>query len=487
MKKENIRKLAVLGLCAVLLVAFSLAVPNFWQYDINYKNEKLDVHIPNEVDEEVSSVNFTLPVLYVYSYDKDKLIPFWQWTADGPVMPIREESSVDLYLFDRDSNNLEDIPTHVYYDEMMKLRGRTSSYMQDKKPFSLEFRDDEGLPINYDFMGFDAESDFVFHAPYIDRSLIRNFVAYNLQALVTDWSPACRYAEVFVDIPDSTLTMDDYQGVYLIVEKIKQDKNRIPMGEYTTPESGADFFRQGGNIIFKRDAYEEGYDAAIRLERNRFGTRYSVAYPKAEEMDEAAATAIKDEIEFFETALYEGTDEEFSQYYDVEQIARVMLLTEFVKNYEGFTSSLYYYRPRGEKIKVVQWDFDIGTGNVDYSSSLSNAKGFDILVEEKTQQYLQHENFQQALITQWKELRSEGGVFSEEYILALLEDAETQLDGAWQRNDEKYSYIFGDSIPFANKSNKLENSQQEREYIKEFLIERGRWLDEHIDEVADFY
>ena len=487
MNKQDIKKLISLGICLVLFVCFSFAVPDFWGYDISYKNEKLDIHIPNQVEEDVANTTFTLPILYIYSYDKDKLIPLWQWSADGPTMPLREESSVDLYLFDREENNPGDIPSHIYYDEMMKLRGRTSSYMQDKKPFSLEFRDEEGNPVNYDFMGFPAESDFVFHAPYIDRSLIRNYMAYNLQAQLTDWAPRGRFAEVFVDTPDSTLTMDDYQGVYLIVEKIKQDKNRIAIGKYKTPDSMDNVFRDGGNVIFKRDTYEEGYDTALRLAENSLGNSYSVVYPKAEDMDENAAQAIASEIEIYEKALYEGTDEEFAQYYDVEQIARVMLLAEYMKNYEGFTSSLYYYRPRGEKIKAIQWDFDIGTGNVDYDKDYDNARTFDVLADKRTKQYLQHENFQQALITQWKALRSDGGILSEENIIAMLDDAETQLDGAWQRNDEKYSYIFNGEMPYANKKNKLENSAAEREYIREFLIERGRWLDEHIDEITELY
>ena len=210
--------------------------------------------------------------------------------------------------------------------------------------------------------------------------------------------------------------------------------------------------------------------------------------PKAEKTNEDAVNAISTEIELLEKALYEGSDEEFAQYYDVQQIARIMLLTEFVKNYEGFTSSLFYYRPNGEKVKAIQWDFDIGTGNVDYRKNLDNAREFSVLTNEKTQAYLAHENFRTALITQWKELRSEGGVFSDENIIALLEDAEAQLDGAWQRNDEKYSYIFEKgTIPYANKSNSLENSQAEREYIKKFLLERGRWLDEHIDSIAELY
>lgn len=488
MKKQDIQKLICLGLCLVLFAVMSVAVPDFWNWNINYKNNPLDAQIPNQADSEVADINFTLPVLYIYSHDIEKLMPFWQWTEDGPVMPLREESTVDIYLFDRESNNVGDIPSRIYYGDMMKLRGRTSSYMQDKKPFSLEIRDERGQSEDCDFMGFAPESDFVFHAPFIDRSLVRNFVAYTLQTQITDWAPHCQFAEVFVDTPDSTLTMEDYQGVYLIVEKIKQDKNRIPMGDYHTPKNMDSFFSEGGNIIWKRDTYEEGYDTAIRLEKNRYGNGYSVAYPKAEKTNEDAVNAISTEIELLEKALYEGSDEEFAQYYDVQQIARVMLLTEFVKNYEGFTSSLFYYRPNGEKIKAIQWDFDIGTGNVDYRKNLDNAREFSVLTNEKTQAYLAHENFRTALITQWKELRSEGGVFSDENIIALLEDAEAQLDGAWQRNDEKYSYIFEKgTIPYANKSNSLENSQAEREYIKKFLLERGRWLDEHIDSIAELY
>ncbi|MBQ9845549.1 MAG: CotH kinase family protein [Oscillospiraceae bacterium] len=487
MKKENAKKLILLVFVLVAFGLMSVAVPDFWNYDINYKNEKLDIHIPNTVEEDVQQEKFTLPVIYIYSYDIDKLIPYWEWSADGPVMPLREESSVDLYVFNREENSPEDIPSHVYYDEMMKLRGRTSSYMQDKKPFSLEFRDDEGFPVNYDFLNFDAESDFVFHAPYIDRSLIRNYIAYTLQSQLNGWSPKCQFAEVFVDTPDSTLSMEDYQGVYLIVEKIKQDKNRIAMGEYTTPESMDNIFYEGGNFIYKKDAYEEGYDTAVRLEKNSLGNSYSIAFPKAEDMDAAAAKAIKDELEIYEKALYEGTDEEFSQYYDIQQIADVMLMTELLKNYEGFSSSLYYYRPRGEKIKVIQWDFDLGTGNVDFSNSLKNVPEFSILDQSRVKQYMQHENFRNTIITRWKELRSEGGVLSEENIIALLDDAENQLEGAWQRNDEKFGYIFLQSVPFGNKYNKLENSEQERDYIEKFLIERGRWMDEHIDEIAQLY
>ena len=83
MNKQDIKKLICLGLCLVLLAVFALAVPGFADRDIAYKNEKAAQQIPNTAEEDVLQQQFTLPVLYVYSYDIEKLIPFWQWTPDG--------------------------------------------------------------------------------------------------------------------------------------------------------------------------------------------------------------------------------------------------------------------------------------------------------------------------------------------------------------------------------------------------------------------
>lgn len=477
------KRLALLAACLAIAVGLCIAVPNFLGYDLAYKNEKMDVHVPAEtVTEDVAETNFTLPVIYIYSYDLSKLLPRWNWSPDGPAMPLREWSTVDLYVFERDVNNLNDIPSHVYSSASMKLRGRTSSYAQAKKPFSLKFSDEDGNANNFTFLSLKADSDFVFHAPYIDRSLARNYVAYNLEKQVLDWAPDCRYAEVFIDTPDTELSMGDYVGVYLVVEKIKQGKNRLALGKFTVADNPDKQFEKGGNYIFKRDAYEEGYDSAIRLPENRYGNTYSLVYPKADDVTDEDVRVISDEISKYETALYNGTDKEFAKYYDIEQIARCVLVDEFVKNFEGFTSSFYYYRAKGDKIKAVQWDFDLGTGNVDYAEDLSNAHGFFTLECDPIKPYLRHDNFKQELIRQYKLLRSEGGALSEENIIAMFDDIENQLDGAWQRNDRAYSEIFGGYV-FGNAENDLKNSYEERQYILQFLIERGRWLDEHIDEI----
>ncbi|MBQ3008254.1 MAG: CotH kinase family protein [Oscillospiraceae bacterium] len=488
MTQNNRKRIFLIAGCLCVLLAAMVFVPDFFNADLGYKNQSVAVTLPNRIDDNIAEMEFSLPVIYLYSHEIDKLLPNWVWTADGPPMPLREESKVDVYVFNRLSNKVTDIPTHVYYSSFMKLRGRTSSFMQQKRPLSLEFRDTEtGENLNYPFLDMAAESDWVFHAPYIDRSLIRNFLAYTLQRQALDWAPDCQFAEVFIDTPEGELDSKDYAGVYLIVQKIKKGKNNIAIGDFTIAENPEEQFEKGGNYIFKRDAYEPGYDTAVRLDKNTYGNAYSLVYPKAIDTTEETEQTVFREIELYEKALYEGTDEELAKYYDLEEFAECMLITEFLKNHESFTSSMYFYRAKGDKIKPVAWDFDIGTGNADYTVGLYNARQFYLFKREIVQPFLTHESYVQLVIDKWREFRAPGGLLSDENITALIDDAELQLEGAWQRNDAAYPDMWK-TPPYANRDNNdAQNSQEERDYIRAFLTERGRWLDEHIEEIAEWY
>jgi len=477
------KKLSLLGICLVLLVAVFMAATG--DYNIAYKNDRLKVPLPYEADKKTAEIEFTLPVIYLHSYEIEKLLPLWQWTADGPHMPLREESAVDVYVFDRGVNHIDDVPTQVYLSTTMKLRGRTSSYLQDKKPFSMEIHDYRtGESDDAYFLGLGPESDFVYHAPYIDRSLIRNYIAYTLQRQLLDWAPQCRLAEVFL-AKDGTeeVDMTNYQGVYLIVEKIKKGKNSINISDFVTSSNADRQFADGGGYIFKRDHFEPGYDTAIRLADNSLGNGYSLVYPKSETATDRQIQTIFTEIENCEETLYNGSYEQAAQYFDMEQFAYVFLLNEFVKNKEGMAASTFFYRTKGGKIKVVQWDFDIGTGNSDFDRSLDNARKWQVINRRQTQSFVQHPEFRQLLVSTWEELRSEGGLLSEENIDALLADVENQLDGAWQRNDAAWPQLW-ETVPYMNsENNDCKNSLEEREYIKAFLTERGRWMDEHIYDI----
>ena len=423
-----------------------------------------------------------LPVLYFSVEDESKLYPDWTWSPDGPLMPPREETRADLYLFDRGENRLTDNPVQLLEGASLCLRGRTSSYMQQKKPFLLELRDEYGNPEDLSLLGLAPDSDYVLHAPYIDRSLIRNYLAYTLGAQVLEYSPGCAFAEVFVNEAGQPVEQADYAGVYLVVEKIKASPFRVDVGDYRVAPEPERQFEDGGGYIFKRDTYAEGYDDVLRLGPTQRGREYSLVNPKADEANPAQVERLEEELQFFEDVLYEGSDEELERYFDTDSFVNFLLLNEFLKNMEGFSSSTYFYRQEGGKLKAgPPWDFDIAMGNSDYLGDLSNADGFFVLAGEYVAPYLEHPAFVEKLKQRWKELRAEDGAFSEEKIDEMIDGLNLLLADAAGRNDAAYPELWTDTIFGNAEGYVIENSGQDREMIWEFLRRRGSWLDQNID------
>ncbi len=477
MKNDNKLKYTLIAVCAVVFAVMAMVIPDFFGYDIGYKNEQLAQTVTDQpIAEDVLATEFNLPVLYIKCDTTAELF-------DVTLVP-RAEVKADIYVLNRESNRITDRPVHVYKDVTLTLRGNSSALYQEKKSFNLEFSDAEGNSLDLPFLNMEPESDFVLYAPYLDRSLIRNYLGYTLQAQVQDWAPDCAFVEVFIDTPGTDLSFKDYVGVYMVTEKFKKGVNRINTGNFTIADNPAYQFEQGGGYIYKMDWYDSELDNVTRLEKNKHGNEYSVVYPKPQNMTEEAEQVIFDEIELYEDALYNGTDEELAKYFDLEQIARNMLVSEFLKCHEAYSASTFFYREVGGKIKVVQWDFDLGTGNIRTEADMapSRDKFWVLGYWPMPQVFLQHKNFQQIIIEQWESLRR--GVLSEENIINMLDELEVLLDGAWQRNDTAYPNAFN-SGQFAIWDWGMKSSQEERQFVKDYLIERGRWLDEHIYELAD--
>ncbi len=59
----------------------------------------------------------------------------------------------------------------------------------------------------------------------LDRSLLRNYISYNLAGELMEYAPNVRYSEVIIN--------GEYQGLYLIVESIEQGVHRIPVEKAT--------------------------------------------------------------------------------------------------------------------------------------------------------------------------------------------------------------------------------------------------------------
>jgi hypothetical protein len=73
--------------------------------------------------------------------------------------------------------------------------------------------------MNVSLLGMPEESDWVLYAPYSDKSLLRNVLAYQIARSMGRYATRTRFCEVVLN--------GEYWGVYVLEEKIKRDKNRV--------------------------------------------------------------------------------------------------------------------------------------------------------------------------------------------------------------------------------------------------------------------
>ena len=112
-----------------------------------------------------------------------------------------------------------------------------------------------------------ADSDWVLHAPFaVDPALIRNQLAFQLSNEMGMWASNFRQIEMFLNLGDGTVSEDDYAGVYVLIEKIKQGPDRVDVAELT-PDDNQEPEVTGGYIwkIDRPDPDAPGFVAGGQL------------------------------------------------------------------------------------------------------------------------------------------------------------------------------------------------------------------------------
>ena len=119
-------------------------------------------------------------------------------------------------------NHIADPFTDYHGPIGIELRGN-SSLVYDQKQYGLETWNDEGEEENAALMGFPKEHDGVLYAPAADKSLLRNVLVYHIAREMGRYASRTRFCELVID--------SVYMGVYVFMEKIKRDKNRVAVSK----------------------------------------------------------------------------------------------------------------------------------------------------------------------------------------------------------------------------------------------------------------
>jgi hypothetical protein len=402
-------------------------------------------------------------------------------------------------------NNLTD-PFNDYSGKIgIELRG-SSSQMFPKKPYGFELRDAGDNAISASLLGMPAEEDWVLIATYNDKTLIRDALAYRLARDMGRYGARTRFVELIfrseVMQNGEPTFVYDYQGIYMLAEKIKRDNNRVNISKLEPIELSGDDVT--GGYILKVDktsgnsgaGFFSAYPPSWRSGNQVIEFQYE--YPSYDKIANEQKIYIQNYIKQFEKVLSSDTyDDEvngYAKYIDVDSFIDFLIVNEVSRNVDGYRLSTFLYKDKdsddGKLTMGPVWDFNLAFGNADYcSGSEITGWAYDFnsvcnsdywLVPFWWRRLLTDSNFKQKLALRWQELRA--GKLMNSEIFSYVDSLSNVLKAeATQRNFAKWPVLGHYVWPNQFVGPTYES---EIEWMKEWINSRMLWLDMKMPQVV---
>ena len=371
----------------------------------------------------------------------------------------------------------------------IEIRG-SSSQMFPKKQYSLETQDIDGENLNVSILGMPEENDWVLFAPYSDKSLIRNFLAYELSRLMGQYASRTRFCELVIN--------NDYKGIYIFMEKIKRDDNRVDISKLNTDDEIGDELT--GGYILKVDKWSgndnNGWFSESPIAEYD-GVWYQYHYPKPDMINEQQMEYITNYISDFEGVMADSNYNDIeSGYYDkvnLESFIHVSIISELSKNVDAYRLSSYMYKDKNSEDSLLNvgpiWDYNLAFGNADYYGGW-NPEGWQMEIELDNDNFKipfwwyriwDDHIFKNGFNQRWEELRQ--SIFSEEYIMNIIDSTTSVIHHAQIRNFQRWPILDEYVWPNAHFGGSYED---EISYLKGWIIDRLEWIDQQILSVIPF-
>ncbi|HZN66040.1 MAG TPA: CotH kinase family protein, partial [Tepidisphaeraceae bacterium] len=352
----------------------------------------------------------------------------------------------------------------------MRLRGQSSQGFP-QQPYAFETWDENNGDKSVSILGMPAESDWILYAPYSEKSLMQNSLAYEWANRMGQYAVRTRYVELFVNTASGGRIdyAGDYRGVYIFMEKIKVDDDRVDIAKLD-PGDNAEPDVTGGYIWKhdKDDAGERLFDAG--------GYSWNFHEPSQDEITPQQEDYLRGYLDEF-TSVINGPSfadpvNGYARYIDVDSWIDHHIMVELTKNIDGFRISTYYHKDRNGKIKMGPvWDYNLSLGNADYNNGGSPTGWYNDLLSDNDYRYFrrlfQDPAFRQRYQDRWQELRRD--VLSTPRLMADVDELTSLL------SDNNGNY------PVGNSPTQVSNNPVVRHYKKWAHLANDTWPNYYVD------
>jgi hypothetical protein len=367
----------------------------------------------------------------------------------------------------------------------IEVRGRSSaSYPQT--PYLFETRNADGSNNNVSLLGLPEENDWCLLSFYNDKSLVRNTLAFETFRQMGHYAPRTRHCEVILN--------NEYRGIYLLTERIKQDKNRVDIAKLRPEDNEGE--EVTGGYIFKIDYPDEGESWASAyspLDHPGFQVYFVYHDPSAKDLTSQQKTYLKNYIFSFEAALYSSnfTSEQsgYPAFLDQKSFIDYFLISEVSRNNDGFKKSRYFYKEKnGGIVAGPVWDFDWAWKNINecFIFKATDGSGWAYQVNDcnpwvKSPGWMirlfQDQKFANATNCSYYNYRE--SILGQSQLFSIIDSISTLVEPVKDRHFEKWQ-ILGINVGAPEIDAQPATYAGEVQKLKNWVSTRLNWLDDNM-------
>lgn len=363
----------------------------------------------------------------------------------------------------------------------IELRG-SSSQSFPKKQWGVETRDNLGQTNDVSIFGMAFDNDWVLQAPYSDKSLMRNFLAYDMGRDLGEYAPRTKFCEVVLN--------GQYEGVYVFMEKIKRKDGKVGTNDLEQSDNSGNELT--GDYVLKVDKLTAGgvvawYSPFLPYAGASNQVNFQAHDPSLDSLTATQFNYIENHITSWETALdgpsFADPLTGYAPYVDMLSFVDFFLVNEISKNVDGYRISSFLHKIRtsegGNIVAGPLWDFNLAYGNANYCEGGTTTDwqmDFYQICGGKVPfwwgKMIQDSTYTHMLNCRWQEMRL--GAWHTDSLMAKIDTIAAFLDESQQRNFQRWP-IHGQYIWPNNFVGN--NFQEDVAYMKDWITSRVTWMD----------
>ncbi len=410
-------------------------------------------------------------------------LPIMVINTNGQYIPDDPSVTADMGIIDNGFDQ-----NHYYNDSFNGYNGKitiqsrgSSSQGQPQRSYAWTTVDSAGNGKNVKILGMPKESDWILFGPYTDKTLMRNNLIYEISNRMGWYTTRTEFCELILN--------NQYVGVYVIMEKIKWDKNRVDIPKLLPTTTKGDSLT-GGYIMKVDRVKQSGYGVwTSPITNYNGGKSYQIqtVNPDIPNIPQVQANYIKHWMDSFENMLLGGgygskLNANYHKMIDVNSFMDFYICNEVTHNVDAYRLSCFLYKQRnslgGRLYAGPIWDFNIALGNANYCNG-GDTSGWSTCGYSSEpfwfNRLLEDPDYQKQFKCRWTNLRKD--LLKTQNIYNWIDSVADILEVPQRRHFKQWQILGTYVWP----NNYIGNTYaQEINYLKTWIRGRMNWMDKNI-------